>query len=270
MPGSGHLHFFTMANKWIGAFLGFITTGSILGSLAGFAVGALFDAFSGGRDEPAATESRATSDEGRREGQRNSFLFSLMVLSAHIIQADGKIMHSEMEYVRDFLRRNFGETAREEGEAILLRLFEYRKQHGAQAWNVQIEQACGEMAQGMPEEHRIQLLAYLCEIAKADGNVAGEEVEGLRKIARWLFLGADLIDRMLSLGTDNLDDAYTVLGLTPQATDEEVRRAYKQMALKHHPDRVATLGDDVKESAKRKFQEINDAKEKIFKARGMR
>lgn len=112
MPGSGHLHSFTMANKWIGAFLGFITTGSILGSLAGFAVGALFDAFSGGRDEPAATESRATSGEGRREGQRNSFLFSLMVLSAHIIQADGKIMHSEMEYVRDFLRRNFGETAR--------------------------------------------------------------------------------------------------------------------------------------------------------------
>lgn len=41
------------------------------------------------------------------------------------------------------------------------------------------------------------------------------------------------------------------------------------MALKHHPDRVATLGEDIRKAAEKKFQDINDAKERIFKARGL-
>ena len=61
-------------------------------------------------------------------GQRNSFLFSMLVMSSYIIRADGRIMHSEMEYVRQFLRMNFGEAAVDEGERILLNLFEQRKQ----------------------------------------------------------------------------------------------------------------------------------------------
>jgi DnaJ like chaperone protein len=60
-----------------------------------------------------------------------------------------------------------------------------------------------------------------------------------------------------------------VLEISPDATDQEVRTAYRQLALKHHPDRVATLGEDVKKAAEEKFQQINNAKEKIYKARGM-
>ena len=74
---------------------------------------------------------------------------------------------------------------------------------------------------------------------------------------------------MLHLQGDSLEDAYKVLGLTPQATDEEVKRAYRKLALEHHPDRVAKLGDDVRRAAEKKFQEINAAKERIYKARGL-
>lgn len=256
--------------KWIGAFLGFITTFSILGALAGYAIGALIDAFKDSTDDSAADSLHERMKRKQQEGERNSFLFSLMVLSAHIIQADGKIMHSEMEFVRNFLRNNFGEQAREEGENILMRLFEYRKTKGLATWRQQIQQACGEMVAGMPEDYRVQLLAYLCEIAKADGNLADTEIQELRTVAVWLSLDGGLIDQMLCLGGTTLDDAYKALGISPDATDDEVRKAYRRMALKHHPDRVATLGDDVKESAKRKFQEINEAKEKIFKARNMK
>ena len=52
-------------------------------------------------------------------------------------------------------------------------------------------------------------------------------------------------------------------------TDDEVKAAYRKMALKHHPDRVSTLGDDIRKAAEKKFQEINDAKERIYKARGL-
>ena len=66
-----------------------------------------------------------------------------------------------------------------------------------------------------------------------------------------------------------LDEAYKILGISPNATNDEVKAAYRKMALKHHPDRVSTLGDDVREAAEKKFQEINNAKERIYKARGL-
>jgi DnaJ like chaperone protein len=75
---------------------------------------------------------------------------------------------------------------------------------------------------------------------------------------------------MLCLGGESLDEAYKVLEIDSSATDDEVKAAYRKMALKHHPDRVATLGEDVREAAEEKFQKINSAKEKIFSARGMK
>ena len=63
---------------------------------------------------------------------------------------------------------------------------------------------------------------------------------------------------------DKLAEAYKVLGVDPSATNDEVKAAYRKMALKHHPDRVAALGEDVRKSAERKFQEINDAKERVL------
>jgi DnaJ like chaperone protein len=88
-------------------------------------------------------------------------------------------------------------------------------------------------------------------------------------VAYNLGLNPQVIDQMLSLGGQSLDDAYKVLGLTKDATDDEVRKAYRKLALQYHPDRVATLGEDVKEAAKKKFQELNDARDRIYKARNL-
>ena len=83
-------------------------------------------------------------------------------------------------------------------------------------------------------------------------------------------LDAGTAEQMMGLGGSTLEDAYRVLGITPDATDDEVRRAYKRMALENHPDRVASLGDDIRRAAEKKFKEINEAKERIYRARGIK
>ena len=74
---------------------------------------------------------------------------------------------------------------------------------------------------------------------------------------------------MLNLGGDTLEEAYKVLGVSPDASDAEVKKAYRRLALEHHPDKVAALGEDIRRAAEKKFQEINAAKDKIWKARGL-
>ena len=92
----------------------------------------------------------------------------------------------------------------------------------------------------------------------------------LKEVAQAMQLSEKEVESMLNLGGDSLADAYKVLEIDPSATDEEVRAAYRRLALKHHPDRVATLGEDIRKAAEEKFQNINNAKERIYKARGMK
>lgn len=273
------------AGKWIGGFLGFITAGP-LGALAGFALGSLFDHGldevnrDGGNDynnreyDDAYAGSRGYGNQRAYEGQRNSFMFSLLVLSSYIITADGKIMHSEMELVRRFLRQNFGEEASQQGNSILLKLFEQQKRIGMAEYRTVIQDSCHQIRSNMLYEQRLQLLNFLVMIAQADQVVSPEEIAALKEVAIHLGLSEEDVEQMLNLhsgasSTSSLDDAYKVLGIPPTATNDEVKAAYRKMALKHHPDKVAALGEDVRRAAEKKFQEINDAKERIFKARGM-
>ena len=268
--------------KWIGAFLGLLSGGPF-GAIAGYALGYVVDDFISssnqlppGQEQSDAQQQRTytrrttrTRQGTRQEGERNSYLFSLLLLASHIIMADGKIMHSEMEYVRRTLRNNFGSAAEAQGNDILLRLFEKNKSMGAAMWAQQLRQCCYQIAAVMSVEERLQLLAFLCEIAKADGTVIQREVDEIRNVASWLGLPTDEADKLLHLGSNKIEDAYKVLGVSPDATDDEVRKAYRKMALQYHPDKVSTLGDDVKAAAEKKFKEINAAKELIWAARGL-
>ncbi len=253
--------------KWIGGFLGLLG-GGFLGGLAGYALGSLVEmAFSAGGGSQA--EEQISGGEPSGKGKRNGFLFSLLLLSADVIQADGKIMHSEMEQVRKLLRASYGESAVEQGDEILKELFEKRKQLGAAEWDRQIQQSCVLISRQLSPEQCMQLLAFLCEIAKADGKIDPTEIDRLHLIAGYLKLAPSMVDQLLNLGSTTLEDAYKVLGVSPDATDDEVKKAYRKMALQYHPDKVATLGDDVKAAAEKKFKEIGAAKERIWQARGL-
>ena len=279
---------------WIGGTLGTMLGSGILGTLAGFCLGSIIDEMMDSRADSNDYNTNkqdyysqgngykqyqyggqnGSSNAHSNEEQRNSFLFSMLVLSSYIIKADNKIMHSEMEFVRQFLRQNFGEQAVNQGQEILLKLFEIQKQQGIQVFRNTIHQSCAEIKHNMNVSQRLQLLNYLVIIAKVDGYVSPEEIKALKEVAHHLGLTAKDVDSMLNMENGartnrNIEDAYKVLGLSSTATDDEVKVAYRKMALKHHPDRVATLGEDIRKAAEKKFQDINDAKERIFKARGL-
>lgn len=261
-----------MANaKWIGGFFGLLSGGPI-GALAGFILGALFDAMDTRGIEPMGGTYTGQSQETINQGTRNGFLFSMLTLASYVIKADGKIMHSEMELVRTFLRQNFGEQAVTQGEDILRKLFERQKQVDAQqpgAYRQTIADCCQQLASVLTEAQRLQMLTFLAAIAKADGNVHSAEVQALRDITTLLHLSEADLNSMLNLGATTLDEAYKVLEVSPDATDDEVKAAYKQMVVKHHPDRVASLGEDIRKAAEEKMRKINEAKELIYKARGL-
>lgn len=261
--------------KWIGGFIG-LQMGGALGALAGFVLGAIFDRSVEG-DE--TEEARDKSDQQRyynaqrntQDAQRGTFRFSLLVLASYIISADGKIMHSEMNMVRQWLRSNFGEAAVADGEQVLLRLFEQQKTMGTSAYGDTVMNCCQQLRYALSDEQRVQLLHFLSMIALADGVVAQEEVTALKQCAAGLGLSAEEVDRMLNLqdaGT-NLDAAYKVFGVTAQTTDNELKSVYRRLVLQNHPDRVASLGEDVRNAAEKRLQEINAAKETIWKSRGL-
>jgi DnaJ like chaperone protein len=121
----------------------------------------------------------------------------------------------------------------------------------------------------MNYSQRLQLFHYLTGIASADGDFSASEKSVLEAIAGAIRLSKSDTVSVIAMFYKDKESAYAVLEISASATDEEVKAAYRRMAMKHHPDKVATLGQDVQKAAEEKFRKIQEAYETIKKERGM-
>ena len=249
--------------KWIGGLLGWVTLGPI-GALLGFWFGSAVDGIiersgllADGETPEANTYKRSTYSSTE---QRNSFLVSLLVLSAAVIKADGKTLQAELDCVKDFVRRNFGDAAVPEAMRMLEELTRQ---------DVNIYSVGPQIARYMNYSQRLQLFHYLVQIAMADGHIDKKEKGVLEVIGDTIGLSQGDYASVISMFYKEANAAYTVLEISPSATDDEVRSAYRKMAMKNHPDKVATLGPDIQKAAAEKFRQIQEAYETIKKERGM-
>jgi DnaJ like chaperone protein len=234
--------------KWIGGSLGWVLGHGPIGAIIGFVIGSLFDNIG---TEGKVSSSRTTPGD---------YAMSLLVLIAALMKVDGKVVRSELDYVKKFLIQNFGEQGAKEALIILKDMLKQ---------DIPVRDVCDQITSHVNYSSRLQLLHFLYDLAYSDGRMHESEDRLLEIIANGLLINQADKDSLRSMFKNTIDDLYKILEIDSTASENELKKAYRRMAMKYHPDKVSTMGEDVKRAAHEKFQKLNNAYEKIKKERGI-
>ncbi len=270
------------AGKWILGGLGFVLGGPI-GALIGVFIGSLFDSagnvLTDGNDDTSSntdrqyTDSQSNNSNGRYERQAYERAYrratvgdirvSMVVLFACVIKADGRVMKSEVNYIKPFLLKNYGEEGAKEALHLLKELLQK---------NIDPIAVSQQIARNINYSTRLEIVHILFDLAQCDGEVSAEEEAMISLIATNMRIANADYQSLLALYRRHADPnwAYTALEIEPSASDEEVKKAYRRMAMKYHPDKVANAGEEVRQQATEKFRSINEAYEVIKTGRGIK
>ncbi len=233
--------------KWIGGGLGWALGGPI-GAILGFMLGSVFDGAQQGQ-------------EGRPRTTRGDFSVSLLVLLAAVMKADDKVKRSELDYVKRYLLQTMGEEAARDAVHMLRDILKQ---------NIPVVDVSRQVKMYLDYPGRLQLLHLLYGLSGADGQFHPAELEMIDLIARNMGVRENDKNSIRSMFVPDTHAAYRILGVDPSASDEEIKKAYRRMAVKYHPDKVSYLGEDYMKAAKEKFQKIQEAYEQIRRERGMK
>ncbi len=257
--------------KWILAVGGFLVfKGNFLGGLIGFFVGSFIDNYgktmerlkAEGYDPKAHRSADDIFQFYQQRTQTNDFPTMLMALSASVMKADGKVLKAELDYVKQFFSQQFGNQFSTRHLQTLKSFLE--------ADSIPLHRIGQDIQMRLRPEVRLQLLHYLFGIAKADGQVSDTEVSAIQSIANYLGINSVDFESIKNMFYRNADSDFKILGLTDAATNDEIKKAYRKMAIKYHPDKVSEMGDEYQKGAKEKFQQVQDAYENLKKVRGIK
>ena len=240
--------------KWLGAGLGWAFGGPI-GAILGYALGSTFQ----GMDQNEIDEFQR-SREGQTGTQSGDFETALLILSSAVIKADGKVAQAELDFVRSYFIQMYGKDRANQAFRLFKEIINNQ--------NVSIRQVSMQIAQHMDHASRLQLIHFLFGIAKADGRVSPDEVVVIKTIAGYLYVSQNDFNSINAMFVDDTESYYKILDISKSSTPDEIKKAYRKMARKYHPDRVQHLGEEHIAGAKEKFQKVQEAYEKIKKEKG--
>lgn len=275
-----------MIFRIIGLIAGFTVGGSFFTGLLGYFIGRLIDHWVNGTTVRTSFSSHHISQD--------EFIDMLMQLTAAVIQADNKMLKSELDFVKTYLVNNIGVN---KAQKAILELRDYLNQP------VDLQSVCENIKNNSNIQERLLIMQFLFGLAQADGHIDATEVNVIRNIALSIGIPSSTFESLKSMfmgysyqggyggsygssfgsgyGYDsgsssyssttyhNLDDDYKILEVSSDATNDEVKKAYRKAAIKHHPDKVSHLGEEVRKAAEEKFSKVNEAYERIKKSRGM-
>ena len=254
-------------SKWIGASIGW-SFGGPIGAIIGLAIGSVIDSMANGSGNPLLGERQSTGrgrttyrtqPRQRPQTQSGDFEVSLLILASVVIKADGKQDQSEMDYVRQQFLNMYGK----ERANHAFKLFKNISKQ-----NVSVRPVCLQIRQMMDHPSRLQLMHFLFGIAKADGTVTQDEVKQIYTISGYLGISSRDYESIKAMFYNSSDNAYKVLEITKAAPVDEIKKAYRKMAKKYHPDKVIHLGKEHQKGAEEKFRQVQAAYEQIQKERG--
>ncbi|MEX0275502.1 MAG: TerB family tellurite resistance protein, partial [Flavobacteriaceae bacterium] len=240
--------------KWFAALLGYVLF-RFPGAILGFFLGSFVDTL--GKGAGART---VLGDFARPTVSPADFELNLISLCSIVIKADGNVSQQELDYVRQYFVSTYG---KEKANAIFRTFNDINKSR-----EISAQRVCVYLAQRTRYEVRLQLLHFLFGIAQADGQISIPEVNKIQEIAGYLRVHFRDFESIKAMFVKSANTAYKILEIEKSASDEEVKKAYRKMAKKYHPDRVVTQDEAIKKGAEEKFKQVQKAYETIQRERG--
>ncbi|HOU17718.1 MAG TPA: TerB family tellurite resistance protein [Candidatus Marinimicrobia bacterium] len=246
-----------LAGTIIGGGIGWALFGP-LGALIGAYIGNVVTNESGvqkkrGKAEPGATF--ATYGDTRA----GDFAVAMLALFAYVSKSDRNVKSSEVQYVKKFLVDKFGTQNAQD------LLYLYREILGK---DYNIYDIAHQVRDNMDYYSRMELLHVLFGIAAVDGDLHTTELQVIREIADALGISDRDYETIRAIFGGGTNRFYEILGIKPNDDVEIIKKAYRDLAVKYHPDKVANLGPEFQKLAEEKFKSINDAYQTIRKERG--
>ncbi|MFQ6607054.1 MAG: TerB family tellurite resistance protein [Fidelibacterota bacterium] len=247
----------SISNKLLWGGLGWVLAGPI-GGIIGYALASMNEErggvglgtiFSGPVSKSAYPQTRA-----------GDFAVALLVLFGQVMKADKQLLRSELDYVKQFFTTNFG---RENAHDLMTLFRDILKQ------DYSLPTICNQVKSQMDHPARLEMIHVLFGLSQVDGHIHPSEIEIIRKISGYLGISPSDFNSIKSMFDKDSTAAYKILEINPSASDNDIKRAYRKMAAKFHPDKVSHLGTEFQQIAEEKFKAISAAYQQIKEARGI-
>lgn len=276
-----------------------LAIGGLGGAFGGFLIGSIFDSIRNNRRARKAQE-EFTRSRQQYYNDPAQFENQLLTLIAYVAKADNnRLLQSEFDYCKQYFQKTFPHSD------ISQLMLHFRDILNSSNLDAECQMSCEQIRQYATIHEKIAILQCLFGFATADGNAHQQELVAIKQVATWC--GVDPLTyeaiKLMYVSTsysgdyyDNsgsgsysggysggyssggyaprsgpsLNDCYKILEISPDATDDEVKKAYRKAAMKYHPDKVSHLGEDMRKKAEEQFAKVNEAYDKIKAARGMK